>query len=148
MLFRILRTCCSLFQRNYNNKENLSLNFLFKLFNLHQISNIFFKKKIVIANAFPKLQSVEDLVRPLSKKRRFRTSFDSHHVKGSQTLVKSPWRPFYHIFPSVSREMVSKISLFLKLEIIGVFVNTLTADYKYTSPDCKNLHFNIQMQLS
>ena len=44
---------------------------------------------IVIATLFRKLQIVKDLVRPLSKKHRFRTPFDSQHVKGSQTLVKS-----------------------------------------------------------
>ena len=36
---------------------------------------------IIIANAFPKLQTVNILVRPLSKKRRFRTRFDNQHVK-------------------------------------------------------------------
>ena len=30
---------------------------------------------IVIANLFPKLKDVKDLIRPLSKKRRFRTPF-------------------------------------------------------------------------
>ena len=44
--------------------------------------------------------------------------------------------------------MASKISPLLKFEIIGMFLNTFTADYKYASPDRKNLHFNIQMQLS
>ena len=44
---------------------------------------------IVIANVFPKLQTVKDLARPLTKKRCFSTFFDSQHVKGSQTLVKS-----------------------------------------------------------
>ena len=43
----------------------------------------------VQANVFPKLQLVKDLVRPLSKKRRFTISFESQHVKASQTLVKS-----------------------------------------------------------
>ena len=32
---------------------------------------------IVIANVFSKLETVKDYVRQLSKKRRFRTSFDS-----------------------------------------------------------------------
>ena len=49
----------------------------------------FLKKKILTANLFPKLQTVKDLFRPLSKKRRFRTPFHSQHVKGSQTLMKS-----------------------------------------------------------
>ena len=44
---------------------------------------------IVIANLFPILQTVKDLVRPLSNKRRFRTSFDNQHVKVSETLVKT-----------------------------------------------------------
>ena len=43
---------------------------------------------IVIPTLFRKLQTVNDLVRPLSKKDSFRTPFDSEHVKGSQTLVK------------------------------------------------------------
>ena len=50
--------------------------------NSHQILNIFKKMKIVIDNVFPKLQTVNDLARPLSKKRCFRTPFDSQHVKG------------------------------------------------------------------
>ena len=44
---------------------------------------------IVIATLFRKLHTAKDLVRPLSKKQRFRTPFDSQHAKGSQTLVKS-----------------------------------------------------------
>ena len=44
--------------------------------------------------------------------------------------------------------MISKISPLLKFEIIGVFVNTLTTDYKYASLYCDNLQFPIQMQLS
>ena len=48
------------------------------------------KKIIVIAYVFPKLQTVKNLSRPLSKKRCFRTPFDSQHVKASQILAKSP----------------------------------------------------------
>ena len=44
---------------------------------------------IVIANVLLILQTVKDLVTPLSKKYRFKTPFDSENVKGSQTLVKS-----------------------------------------------------------
>ena len=39
-------------------------------------------------SSFRKLQTVKDLVRPLSKKHRFRTPFESEHDKGSQTLGK------------------------------------------------------------
>ena len=44
---------------------------------------------IVIPTFFRKMQTAKDLVRPLSKKHLFRTPFDSQHVKGSQTIVKS-----------------------------------------------------------
>ena len=47
------------------------------------------KNMILIANLFFKLQTVKDLVRPLSKKQCFRTPFESQHVKGCQTVVKS-----------------------------------------------------------
>ena len=43
----------------------------------------------VTATLFWKVQILQDLIRALSKKHRFRTPFDSQHVKGSQTLVKS-----------------------------------------------------------
>ena len=49
----------------------------------------FEQKMIVIATLFRKLQTVKDLDRQLSKKHTFRAPFDSQHVKGSQTLVKS-----------------------------------------------------------
>ena len=38
---------------------------------------------IVIANVFPKLPTVKNFVRPLSRKRRFGTRLDSQHVKAS-----------------------------------------------------------------
>ena len=43
--------------------------------------------------------------------------------------------------------MIPEISSCLKFEIIRVFVNTWTADYKYPVPDCENLSFPIQIQL-
>ena len=65
-------------------------NFFFCYFlNLHQILNILKKKMIVIPTFLRNLQAVKDLLRFLSKKRCFRTPFDSQHVKGSQTLVSS-----------------------------------------------------------
>ena len=77
ILFGIPRICCSLFKRNYLKNENLFPNFLFLFWNLHQILNIFKQKKIVIADMFPKLETLKVLVRALSKKGLFRTSFES-----------------------------------------------------------------------
>ena len=103
---------------------------------------------IVIANVFSKLQTVKVLVKPLSKNPCFRTSFESQHVKGSQTLVKSAWENFYHIFWSLWRVIIRKISPLFEFEILGLLVNTLTADDKYRVRDCESLQFPIQMQLS
>ena len=71
------------------------------MWNLHEILNILKKKMIVIAFLLRNLQSVKDLVRLLCKKHCFRTPFDSQHVKGSQTLVKSEREYFPDIFPTL-----------------------------------------------
>ena len=148
ILFRIVRICRSLFKSSYLKNKNHFLGFLFHLWNFHHISNIFKKKKIVIANVFPKLVTVEGLVTPLTIQRRLKTSFYSQHVKRFQTLVKSSWGHFYDIFWSLWGEIIWKIFTWLKFDIIGLFANTWTADYKYHVPDCENLPFPIQIQLS
>ena len=91
----------------------------------------FQKKYIVIANIFPKLETVKGLVRALSKKRCLRTYFESEHVKWSQTLVKSVLENFYHIFSSLSGKMTWKIFPMRKLESLSFFLKTLTAHEKY-----------------
>ena len=48
------------------------------------------KNVIVTTNVFPKLETLKILVRPLSKKRRFKAGFGSQHVKASQMLAKFP----------------------------------------------------------
>ena len=60
---------------------------------------------MVIANVLPKSQTVDILVRQLSKKRRFRTRFDIQHVKASQILAKSPWEQFYLVFFIILKEI-------------------------------------------
>ena len=108
----------------------------------------FQKKKIVVANVFPKLATVQGLITPLTIQRRLKTSFDSQQVKPFQTLVKYSWEDFGHIFSSLWGEMIWKISPWLKFKIIGLFANTWTADYKYPVTDCKNLLFFMQIQIS
>ena len=148
ILLRIVRICRSLFKSSYLKNKNHFPGLLFHLWNLHQISNIFKKKKIVIANVFPKLVTVQGLVTPLSIQRILKTFFDSQHVKRFQTLVKSSWEHFYHIFSSLWGKIIWKTSPWLKFGIIGLFVHTWTAHYKYPVPDCENLPFHIQIQLS
>ena len=99
---------------------------------------------VVRPNLFRKFQNVKALVKPLTKKCCFRRSFDSQHVQWSQTLVKSSWEHFYHIFPSLWGQIIWKMLLLLKFEMIGVFVNTWAADFKYPVPDCENLQFSFK----
>ena len=145
ILLQIARICNSEFKCNYLKNENLSLKFLFHFWILHQILNVLKTKMIVIANVFPKLQTVKNLVGTLSKRRHFRARFDSQLVKSSQILAKSQWERFYHDFSSFSRKLIWKMSPLVLGEILGAFVNTLTHDGKYPAPDCKNLQLTIQM---
>ena len=140
--------CYSPFKSSYLQNKKHFLGFSFHWWNLHQILNIFKKNKIVIGNVFPKLATVQGLITPLTIQRRLKISFDSRHVKPFQRLVKSSWEHFYHIFPSLWGEMIWKLSPWFKFEIIGLFANTWTSDYKYPVTDCDNLLFSIQIQLS
>ena len=148
ILFQIVRISRSLFESSYLKNKKHFLGFLFHLWNLQQIFNIFDKKKILIANLFPKLVTVQGLVTPFTIQLRLKTFFDSRHDKRFQTLVKSSWEHFCHISSSLWGEMILKISPWLKFEIIGLFANTWTAYYKYAFPDCEILAFPIQIQLS
>ena len=85
---------------------------------------------------------------PLTIQRRLKRSFDSQYVKRFQTLVKSWWEHFYHIFSSIWGEITWKTSPWLNFGTIGLFVNAWIADYKYPVPDFENLPFPIQIQLS
>ena len=93
--------CCEnfqlLIQMQLSEKRKTFSKFLFHFWILHEILNILNDKMIIIANVFPKLQTVKIFLRPLSKKLRFRTRFDSQRVKGSQMFAKSPWERSYHV---------------------------------------------------
>ena len=141
IVFKIARICHSPLKCNYLKSEKLFLNFLFHFWNLQQILDASKEKIIVIANVFPKLQTVKNLVRPISKKQLFRTRFDSQHVKLSQILAKSTWEHFYHVFSSFSEKVIWKMFPLVLGEISGVFE-------KYPVQDCGDLALPIQMQLS
>ena len=62
--------------------------------------------------------------------------------------MKSWWDHFCHMFSSFWAEIIREISPLVKFEILGGFVNTLTADDKYPVWGSENLSFPIQTQLS
>ena len=59
------------------------------------------------------------MLTPLTIQRRLKTSFDIQHVKRFQTLVKSSWKHFFHIFSTLWGEIIWNLSPWLKFEIIG-----------------------------
>ena len=148
ILVNVARICDSQFKCNYLKNQKHLIKFLFHSWTLHQTSNISKKRMMVIANVFPKLQTVKNFVRLLRKKRRFRTSFDSQHVKVSKTLAKSPSEQFYHIFAWFWGKLIWKTSPLLMSEILVLFINILKADGKYPGQYCEKLWIPIQMQLS
>ena len=91
---------------------------------------------------------MKDLVRPLSKEQCFRTPFVSQHVKESQTLLKSAWEHFHHIFSLLWQSLTWKMSPLVICSILGAFRNTLTANDKYPCSGLWRLSNPIQMQLS
>ena len=148
ILLKVVRICNSQFKCNYHKKEKLFPNSLFHLWILNQILNILTEKMIVIANVFPKLQTVKIFVRRLSQDDRFRKRFGSQHVEASQMHAKSPWARFYHVFSSFSGNWIWKMSSLVSGEILRVFVYILTADGKYPVQGFENYELRIQMQLS
>ena len=91
-------------------KRKTFCNFFLHFWNLHQFFNILKEKMIIIANVFPKLQTVKIQLRPTSKKRCFGTRFDGQHVKACQILVKQPKERFYPILSSFSGKLIYKMS--------------------------------------
>ena len=65
---------------------------------------------IVIATLFEKLDTVKELVTPLFKKHRYRTRFDSQHVKDFQTLAKQAWEHFLQIFSAIWETLIWNLS--------------------------------------
>ena len=84
----------------------------------------------------------------MSEKPRFRIALDSQHVKGSETLLESAGQHFYHIISSLWQELSCKIYLLVVSEILGMFVNTLSPDDKYSFGNWENFLQPIEMQLS
>ena len=100
----------------------------------------------LIADIFPKLRTQKNLVRSMPKKYGF--SFKKQHGKCAQTLLKCQGQLLYHIYWSLWRQLSYKKSLLVICKISRLFINTLSADGKYSLFNRDNLTQPIQMQLS
>ena len=82
--------------------------FFFHFWKIISILNIYKKKMIVIPTFCRKLQTLRNLVRPRSKKHRFKNPFYSQHVQGSQILVKCALEDFHSFFHHCERTWFGK----------------------------------------
>ena len=110
ILFTVAKICNSQFKCEYLKNERLFFNFSSQFWNLNQILNIFRKKMMVLAKVFPKLQTMKNLVTPLSKKGCLRIRLHSRQGKVSGLVAKSPWECLYHVFSSFWKRLIRKIS--------------------------------------
>ena len=97
---------------------------------------------------FLRLQSPKDVLRSTSKKSRFRLPFEKQHDKRVSKLFKSERQHLYHISCSMWMQLSWKKFLLVICKISRLFVNTMSADDKYSLLNRDNLAQQIQMQLS
>ena len=84
----------------------------------------------------------------MSKKSRFRGPFHKQHGKHDKKLLKSERHHLQQIYLSLRRQLSWKKSFLVICKVLKLFVNTLTANDKYSFLNRHNLTQPIQMQLS
>ena len=58
--------------------------------------------------------------------------FGRKHVKGSQTLLRSARNQFHTTLPLIRDRGSKKKLVLVRSDLLGQFVNILTADYEYS----------------
>ena len=58
--------------------------------------------------------------------------FGRQHVNKNQTLLRPAWNHFHATLPLILERASRKRLVLVRSELLGQFVNTLTADYKYS----------------
>ena len=83
----------------------------------------------------------------MSKKSSFRGPLEKQHGRCAETMVKSASEHLYHSHWSLRSRFSWKKSLLWTGKILGLLLNTLAADQKYSVLNTDNLTIPIQMQL-
>ena len=83
-----------------------------------------------------------------SRRSCFRTPFGNQHVNGFQTPLKVATHHYYPFFPWIWGNLSWKKTALLWLKILRLFVNTLTADDKYSFRNMENFLQQVQTLLS
>ena len=84
----------------------------------------------------------------MPEKPYFRTAFGNQPVNGYQTLLKSARQYLYPISPSIRDKLSWKMSVLVGSKILGLFVNTLTAEYRYSRRNMQTFAQQVQTPLS
>ena len=84
----------------------------------------------------------------MSKRPSFMQRFGRQHVNGSQKLLRSARNQLHTNLPLLRDSGNRKRIFLIRSELLGQFVNTLTADYKYSRQNFKNLWQKVPMQTS
>ena len=83
--------------------------------------------------------SPNEVVTSMSKSHYFRTRFGRQHVSEFETLLKSARQHYYRIFPGIWDKLSWKKSVLVRSEMLGLFFNTLTAEYQYSCRAMQNI---------
>ena len=83
----------------------------------------------------------------MSKWPSFMESFGRQHVNGSEKLLRSARNQLHTTLPLIRDSGSSKRLFLIRSELLGQFVNTLTADYKYSRQNWENLWQQVPMQI-
>ena len=84
----------------------------------------------------------------MSKRPCFMQRFGSQHGNVSQTPPRSARNHFDTTIPLVSSRASRKRLVLVRSEVLGQFVNTMTADYKYFRQNLENLLQQVQTKIS
>ena len=83
-----------------------------------------------------------------SKRSCLRTPFANERVNGFQRVLKSARNHYYPLFWSIRGKLSCQKSVLVWLEILRLFVQTLTADDKHSGRNMQNLPKQFQTPLS
>ena len=83
----------------------------------------------------------------MSKRPCFMQRFGSHHGYVSQTPPRSARNHFDTTIPLISSRASRKRLVLVRSQVLGQFVNTMTADYKYFRQNLENLPQQVQTQI-
>ena len=68
----------------------------------------------------------------MSKRPFLMQRFGRQHVNKYQTLLRPAWNQFHTTLPLFQERGSRKMLVLVRSELLGQFVNILTADYKYS----------------